>query len=155
MPRGCAWASWSAASTASSPSPCSHAAIDTLVRHGAAAQGRHGRARARGVGRSPRLPRRYCERDDVDAVIALGCLMRGTIHFDLIAGEVTKALGALARGRVPVAFGVLTTDSLEQSIHRAGAKAGNKSAEAAMAAIEQARVLASLRPPARARGTRR
>lgn len=135
--------------------PLLHAAIDTLVRHGAAAKDVTV-VRVPGAWEIPQAAAALCERDDVDAVIALGYLMRGdTIHFDLIAGEVTKALGALARGRVPVAFGVLTTDSLEQSIHRAGAKAGNKGAEAAMAAIEQARVLASLRPPARARGTRR
>jgi 6,7-dimethyl-8-ribityllumazine synthase len=81
-----------------------------------------------------------------DAVIALGCLIRGdTIHFDLIAAEAAKGLAAagIRHGR-PVAFGVLTTETLEQAINRAGAKAGNKGAEAAMAAIEQARLYATI-----------
>lgn len=81
-----------------------------------------------------------------DAVIALGCLIRGdTIHFDLIAAEAAKGLAAAGtrHGR-PVAFGVLTTETLEQAINRAGAKAGNKGAEAAMAAIEQARLYATI-----------
>lgn len=81
-----------------------------------------------------------------DAVIALGCLIRGdTIHFDLIAAEAAKGLAAAGtRHRKPVAFGVLTTETLEQAINRAGAKAGNKGAEAAMAAVEQARLFSSI-----------
>jgi 6,7-dimethyl-8-ribityllumazine synthase len=73
-------------------------------------------------------------------------LIRGdTIHFDLIAAEAAKGLAAAGtRHGKPVAFGVRTTDTLEQAIHRAGAKAGNKGAEAAMAAIEQARLFASI-----------
>jgi 6,7-dimethyl-8-ribityllumazine synthase len=69
---------------------------------------------------------------NVDAVITLGCLIKGdTIHFDLIAQEVTRAIGQLALAfEVPISFGVLTTDTLEQAIHRAGAKAGNKGGEA-------------------------
>ncbi len=82
----------------------------------------------------------------VDAVITLGCLIKGdTIHFDLIAQEVTRALGQLALAfEVPISFGVLTTDTLEQAIHRAGAKAGNKGGEAAMAAVEQVRLFKAL-----------
>ncbi len=89
-----------------------------------------------------------------DAVVALGCLMRGdTLHFDLIATEVTHGLAELARANtIPIAFGVLTTDTLEQAIHRAGGKAGNKGAEAALAAIEQANLVrqfdVSAKPPA-------
>jgi 6,7-dimethyl-8-ribityllumazine synthase len=120
------------------------AAIDTLVRHGAAA-GDITVVRVPGAWEIPQAATLLVGRDDVDAVIALGCLMRGdTIHFELIANEVTKGLGALARGTTPVVFGVLTTDSLEQSVHRAGAKHGNKGAEAALAAIEQARVVQAL-----------
>ena len=87
-----------------------------------------------------------------DAIIALGCLMRGdTIHFDLIAGEVAKGLGTLGReGDVPVVFGVLTTDTLEQAIHRAGAKAGNKGGEAAQAAVEQVSLYRALTKSTRA-----
>jgi 6,7-dimethyl-8-ribityllumazine synthase len=82
----------------------------------------------------------------VDAVITLGCLIKGdTIHFDLIAQEVTRSIGQLALAfEVPIAFGVLTTDTLEQAIHRAGAKAGNKGGEAALAAIEQVRLFRAL-----------
>jgi 6,7-dimethyl-8-ribityllumazine synthase len=94
-----------------------------------------------------------------DALIALGCLMRGdTMHFDLIAGEVASSLGTLGReGDVPVLFGVLTTDTLEQAIHRAGAKAGNKGAEVAQAAVEQVslyRALSGAPRPGRAKARR-
>lgn len=77
-----------------------------------------------------------------DAVITLGCLIRGdTVHFDLIAAEVARGVAQIGLAfEVPVTFGVLTTDTLEQAIHRAGAKAGNKGAEAAMAAVEQVRL---------------
>lgn len=73
--------------------------------------------------------------------------MRGdTIHFDLIANEATKGLGTLGReSGVPVGFGLLTTDTLEQSVHRAGAKAGNKGGEAALAAVELASLYRQLR----------
>lgn len=81
-----------------------------------------------------------------DALVALGCLIRGdTIHFDLIAGEAAKGLAAAGiRYKKPVAFGVLTTDTLEQAINRAGAKSGNKGAEAALVAVEQARLYSSI-----------
>jgi 6,7-dimethyl-8-ribityllumazine synthase len=78
-----------------------------------------------------------------DAVIALGAVIRGaTYHFDIVAGESAKGLShvALAAG-IPVINGVLTTDSIEQSIERAGTKAGNKGADAALAAIEMLSVL--------------
>ena len=89
---------------------------------------------------------------NVDAVITLGCLIKGdTIHFDLIAQEVTRSIGQLALAfEVPISFGVLTTDTLEQAIHRAGAKAGNKGGEAALAAIEQVRLFRALAADARA-----
>jgi 6,7-dimethyl-8-ribityllumazine synthase len=79
-------------------------------------------------------------------LIALGAVIRGgTPHFDFVAGEVSKALGALAMETpVAVSFGVLTTDSIEQAIERAGTKAGNKGAEAAGAAIEQANLFKAI-----------
>ncbi len=80
------------------------------------------------------------------AIIALGAVIRGaTAHFDFVAGECAKGLAqaALASG-VPVAFGVLTTDSIEQAIERAGSKAGNKGADAAMAALEMASLYGKL-----------
>ena len=78
-----------------------------------------------------------------DAVIALGCVIRGaTPHFDYVAGEVSKGMSRVALDTgVPVAFGVLTTDTIEQAVERAGTKAGNKGAEAALAAIEMVDVL--------------
>ena len=79
----------------------------------------------------------------VDAVIALGALIRGgTPHFDYLSAEVTKGIGKVTLGSgVPVSFGVLTTDTLEQAIERAGTKAGNKGFEAALSAIEMAKLL--------------
>jgi 6,7-dimethyl-8-ribityllumazine synthase len=82
-----------------------------------------------------------------DALICLGTLIRGaTPHFDYIASEATKGIAsaALASG-IPVTFGVLTTDTLEQAIERAGTKAGNKGWEAAVSAIEMANLYRQLR----------
>jgi len=79
-------------------------------------------------------------------LIALGAVIRGgTPHFDYIAAEVTKAIAGLSMGsEVAVSFGVLTTDTIDQAIERAGTKAGNKGAEAAMACVEQVNVLAAI-----------
>ena len=79
----------------------------------------------------------------VDAVLALGALIRGgTPHFDFLSAEVTKGVAQAMLGTgVPVAFGVLTTDTVEQAIERAGTKAGNKGFEAALSAIEMAKLL--------------
>jgi len=120
-------------------------AVDALVRHGADA-GDLTVVRVPGAYELPMLAARLADSGRFDAVIGLGCLMRGdTIHFDLIAGEATKGLAQVAMSSsVPVSFGVLTTDSLEQAVHRAGAKYGNKGAEAAMAAVEQVRVVRAL-----------
>jgi len=85
-----------------------------------------------------------------DAIICLGAVIRGeTPHFDYVAGEAAKGLAqtSLATG-VPVAFGVLTTNTLDQAIDRAGAKGGNKGFEAAMTAIEMANLLRELRSQA-------
>jgi len=85
-----------------------------------------------------------------DAIIALGAVIRGeTAHFDYVAGEAASGLARVALDTgVPVAFGVLTTNTVEQAIDRAGGKDGNKGSDAAMAAIEMARVLRALQPPA-------
>lgn len=73
-----------------------------------------------------------------DAVVCLGCVIRGaTAHFDYVAGECAKGVAKLSQSaKVPVIFGVLTTDTIEQAVERAGTKAGNKGADAAMAAVE-------------------
>ena len=125
--------------------PLLDGAVDALLRSGA-------RASDVTVFRTPgsyelsTLADRVLATGKFDAVIALGCLIRGdTIHFDLIASQAATGIAAASqRHAKPVSFGVLTTDTLEQAINRAGAKAGNKGAEAALAAIEQARLYAAI-----------
>lgn len=116
-------------------------ALDALVRSGAKPED-ISVFRCPGAFEIPSVVGQVLGARSYDAVITLGCLIRGdTIHFELIAGEVTRAISQMAIAfEVPVSYGVLTTDTLEQAIHRAGAKAGNKGAEAAMAAVEQARL---------------
>jgi len=86
---------------------------------------------------------RKATKGKVDAVIALGALIRGgTPHFDYLSAEVTKGIAqVMLDSGIPVAFGVLTTDTLEQAVERAGTKAGNKGFEAALSAIEMAKLL--------------
>jgi 6,7-dimethyl-8-ribityllumazine synthase len=112
-------------------------AVDALVRHGAAAAAIT-LVRVPGAWELPLVVRRLAASKKVDAVIALGAVIRGaTPHFDYVAGEATKGLAAAASGSdVPIAFGVLTTDSIEQAVERAGTKAGNKGWDAAVSAIE-------------------
>ncbi len=120
-------------------------AVDTLRRLGAD-PGDITVIKVPGAWELPQTAARVLETENYDAVIALGCLMKGdTIHFDLIASEAAKGLAALGqRSMIPVLFGVLTTNDLEQAVHRAGAKYGNKGAEVAQAAVEQVRVYAEL-----------
>jgi 6,7-dimethyl-8-ribityllumazine synthase len=112
-------------------------AIDALVRHGAQPQAIT-IVRVPGAWELPLVVRRLAASDKIDAVIALGAVIRGaTPHFDYIAGEATKGLAAAAgASNVPIVFGVLTTDTIEQAIERAGTKAGNKGWDAAVGAIE-------------------
>jgi len=112
-------------------------AVDTLVRHGVD-DGSITLVWAPGAFEIPLVVKRVAESGKYDAVIALGCVIRGgTPHFDYVAGEAAKGIGQLSlQYSVPILFGVLTTDSIEQAIERAGTKAGNKGAEAAMAALE-------------------
>ena len=112
-------------------------AVDALVRHGAPPQAITV-VRVPGAWELPLVVRRLAASKKVDAVIALGAVIRGaTPHFDYVAGEATKGLAAVAASSdVPVAFGVLTTDTIEQAVERAGTKAGNKGWDAAMSAIE-------------------
>jgi 6,7-dimethyl-8-ribityllumazine synthase len=81
-----------------------------------------------------------------DAIVCLGCVIRGeTPHFEYVCAQVTKGVGEVGMSTgVPTSFGVLTVDNIEQSIHRAGSKAGNKGAEATIAAIEMVNVLAQI-----------
>jgi len=120
-------------------------AVDTLVRHGAD-DGAIDIAWVPGAFEIPLLAQRLAASGRYDTVICLGAVIRGaTPHFDYVAAEVAKGVGqvGLATG-LPVVFGVLTTDTIEQAIERAGSKAGNKGADAAMAAIEMVSLLKAL-----------
>ena len=124
-------------------------AIDTLVRHGADDEA-ISVAWVPGAFEIPVVAKRLAASRRYDAVITLGAVIRGsTPHFDYVASEVSKgvALVGMETG-VPVIFGVLTTDSIEQAIERAGTKAGNKGADAAMAAMEMVSLLKQLPDPA-------
>src|SRR5512142_897842 len=112
-------------------------AIDTLRRHGA--DDKHIEiVRVPGAFEIPLAAQRMAKSKRYEAIIAIGAVIRGgTPHFDYVAGECVKGLAQVSLGfDVPVAFGVLTVDTIEQAIERAGTKAGNKGAEAAMSAIE-------------------
>lgn len=120
-------------------------AIDYLTRHGAD-PARITVIRIPGAFEMPLACQKLAKSGDYDAIVALGAVIRGaTPHFDFVANEATKGLAQvqLATG-VPVGFGLLTTDTLDQAIERAGSKAGNKGAEAAAAVLETARVLEQL-----------
>jgi 6,7-dimethyl-8-ribityllumazine synthase len=112
-------------------------AVDTFVRTGARDEDITV-FRAPGSFEIPQVLRRVVEQNRFDAIVCLGAVIRGgTPHFEYVAGAVTKGVSSIAQtAPVPVTFGVLTTDTIEQAIERAGTKAGNKGAEAAMAAIE-------------------
>ena len=112
-------------------------ALDELRRHGAADEAIE-IVRVPGSFEIPFAARRLVEQKQHDAVICLGAVIRGaTPHFDYISAEVTKGIAAVAlQAPMPVMYGVLTTDTIEQAIERAGTKAGNKGAEVSRAAIE-------------------
>jgi 6,7-dimethyl-8-ribityllumazine synthase len=120
-------------------------ALDVLRRHGVPEKN-ISIIRAPGAFELPVVTRAVLKRGDVDAVIALGAVIRGgTPHFEYVAGECVKGLSHLSlESGIPVAFGVLTVDSIEQAIERAGTKAGNKGAEAALGAIETVSVIRKL-----------
>jgi 6,7-dimethyl-8-ribityllumazine synthase len=112
-------------------------AVDAIVRHGGSAANIDV-VRVPGSWEIPLVCQRLAKSGKLDAIVAVGAVIRGaTPHFDHVANEVSKgvAQASLSSG-VPIAFGVLTTDSIEQAVERAGTKAGNKGFDAAMAAIE-------------------
>jgi 6,7-dimethyl-8-ribityllumazine synthase len=117
-------------------------ALDAIRRHGADDQ-QVDVFRCPGTFELPQLLRRVALSGRYDAVVALGAVIRGgTPHFDYVAAEATKGVAhVLMEAPCAVAMGILTCDSMEQALERAGVKAGNKGAEAAVAAIEQANVL--------------
>jgi 6,7-dimethyl-8-ribityllumazine synthase len=120
-------------------------AVDTLKRHGAA-ESDITVVRVPGAFELPLALEKIAAKGDYDAVIALGAVIRGgTPHFEYVAAECVKGMAQVnLKHGVPVAFGVLTVDTIEQAVERAGTKAGNKGAEAAMSAIEMVNLLRQL-----------
>jgi 6,7-dimethyl-8-ribityllumazine synthase len=117
-------------------------AVDALLRHGASEK-QIELIRVPGAFDLPLIVRRAAASRRFDAVIALGAVIRGaTPHFDIVAGQCAAGLArASEETGVPVAFGVLTTDTIEQAVERSGTKAGNKGVDAALAALELANLL--------------
>lgn len=122
-----------------------HGAKDALLRHDVADDDIT-IATVPGCYEIPLVAKKMAQSGKYDALVCLGVLIRGgTIHFDLIAGEASKGISNAAwQTEVPVAFGVITTETMEQAIERSGSKAGNKGEEAALAAIEMANLLKAL-----------
>lgn len=120
-------------------------AIDTLKRHGVGEK-QITVVRAPGAFEIPLVCKKVADQKKFDAIIALGAVIRGgTPHFEYVAGECTKGLAqVMMEYGVPVAFGVLTVDSIEQAVERSGTKAGNKGAEAATSALEMVSLLGRL-----------
>ena len=120
-------------------------AVDALKRHGAADKQME-IVRAPGAYDMPLVARKLAQSRKYDAIVALGAVIKGaTAHFDYVAGECASGLARVSQDTgVPIAFGVLTTDTIEQAIERAGTKAGNKGSEAAVSAIEMANLMPQL-----------
>jgi len=120
-------------------------AMDALQRHGAGEE-QVTLIKVPGAFETPLAAKKLAESGKYDAVICLGAVIRGaTPHFDYVAAEVSKGIANVAlECSIPITFGVLTTDNLEQAIERAGSKSGNKGYDAAMAAIEMVNLFKEL-----------
>ena len=120
-------------------------AVDALLRHGADEKDLT-IVRVPGAFEMPLAIERVAKKGGHDAIIALGAVIRGgTPHFEYVAGECVKGMAHVSlKHGIPVAFGVLTVDSIEQAVERAGTKAGNKGAEAALSALEMVDLLRRL-----------
>ena len=120
-------------------------AMDALLRHGAADEDIR-IAWVPGAFEIPAVAKKMAAKQCFDAVLCLGAVIRGgTPHFDYVASEVSKGVAQVGLGAsIPVIFGVLTCDSVEQAVERAGTKAGNKGSQAAVAAIEVANLLKAI-----------
>ena len=120
-------------------------ALDALRRHGVT-DDRIDVVRVPGAFEIPLVARKLGKGGHYAAVVCLGCVIRGdTDHYDHVAGAATSGIAsAAAEANVPIIFGVLTCDTLEQALHRAGAKAGNKGYEAAVTAVEMVNLLAKI-----------
>lgn len=122
-------------------------AIDALLRHGANPEAIEV-IKVPGSWELALICKKVTERGDVSAVVALGAVIRGaTPHFDHVAGQAARGISQVSlESGVPIAFGVLTTDTIEQAVERAGTKAGNKGYDAAMVAIEMVSLTHALLP---------
>jgi 6,7-dimethyl-8-ribityllumazine synthase len=121
-------------------------AVDALVRHGARDADLE-LFKVPGTWELPQIAQAVARSGRFDGIVALGCLIRGgTSHYDLLAAEVTKGLAHVAAEGVPLTFGVLTCDTIEQAVERAGTKAGNKGFDAAVALVELVRLMKLARP---------
>ena len=120
-------------------------ALDTLLRSGAE-DGAIDVIRVPGAFEIPIMAQKMAKSGGYDAIICLGAVIRGaTSHYDLVANEAAKGVAQVGMETgVPVIFGVLTTDTIEQAIERAGSKAGNKGSESALAAIEMINLLSQI-----------
>ena len=120
-------------------------AIDTLLRHGIKKE-QIDIIRAPGAFELPLVVKKIADKGKHDAIIALGAVIRGgTPHFEYVAGECVKGIAQVALdSSIPVTFGVLTVDTIEQAIERSGTKAGNKGAEATLSALEMVSLLKSI-----------
>lgn len=120
-------------------------AVDALVRHGAS-RDNIDIVKAPGAFELPMVVKRIAANKNYDAIIALGAVIRGgTPHFEYVAGECVKGIASVSlQYDIPVSFGVLTVDTIEQAIERAGTKAGNKGAEAALSAVEMVSLFKTL-----------
>lgn len=125
--------------------PLLEGAKDTILRHGGSEQNITV-VHVPGSFEIPLICKKLAESGEYDAIIALGAVIRGaTPHFDMVANSVTRGVAdASISSSIPVIFGVLTTDTIEQAIERAGTKAGNKGSDAALSAIEMANLLREL-----------
>lgn len=121
-------------------------AIDTLVRFGGMSEDDITLVRVPGAVELPVATQKVAAKGEFDAIITLGAVIRGgTPHFEFVANECNKGLAQVSLDfDIPVAFGVLTTDSIDQAIERAGTKMGNKGSEAALSALEMVNVMAEL-----------
>jgi 6,7-dimethyl-8-ribityllumazine synthase len=125
--------------------PLLKGALDTLRRHGVSDK-QITIVRAPGAFEIPLVCKKVAANGNVDAIIALGAVIRGgTPHFEYVAGECTKGIAMVSMEyEVPISFGVLTVDTIEQAIERSGSKAGNKGEEAAMSALEMVSLMSAL-----------
>ena len=121
-------------------------AIDAIIRHGGDDKNIHV-ARVPGAFEIPLAAKKMADSGKYDGIVCLGAVIRGsTPHFDYVASEVSKGVASVSLDSgVPIAFGVLTTDTIEQAVERAGTKAGNKGFEAAVTAIETINLLKALK----------